>query len=801
MNKLYRYLKIRAISPNIGSILTTVVLLLGLNAKAQVVTYSFPKEVTCSDKYSVEVIYKGETKPAFTHLSECPRQTNPREKILPLLYDRTMSWTNISFDNGPVVVKVTKLYGTPANSVTISPKKYGIVADRFDGQSVVFTLNKPEYLSVRFNCDDNSDEYDQIRHGLMIFADELEKDAPDLNQPGVVTYSPKADLQNAQTIYFGPGVYNLVDDLPNGVLPLHDNQSVYIHGEAFIFGGISAPTTYNVKVSGRGILCGLKQQFHYPGLPQILELEPWNYRTNIHRGGHSTVTGITLLESFNHNMAVGLNSYVKDVKFIAWKVNNDGIRSGDGTVIDHVFMKVSDDHLYAFSNTLICNSIFWPMWNGAILQLGWGDYGGSGTRFVNNCIINPEWNQWWYNNGVLASQVNPDSKNSDILIQNLHIEGNINALANLHYGSRYDGKGPWHGYIKDITFRNVVLDGDFMWNNGQEGWYDVIPEDISFELSSKDAARRGRSLIRGYQNKAGEKAYVHHVAFENLKIKNQLVTDDNYKQYFDVDTATTPHISFIQTQNHDADLSYRPGYQKANEYVTTGIGAGSLNQDYEHPYMASSSGWIGKDSSLSWSINLPESGLYDIKVSVTSGLKDASFKILYGDGHETEEFKIKPITDNGYNLHKVVTQKPVQLKKGNNKLVLKGVKGLCLPDYIEISPSDGTIPNVNVEVTSVSVMKIKGDKWTGAKLNIGVRPDKLSFNSRTGVVINPDERGPSGQLPVSKVSIFNYAGEQQIQMQSNNLIRDIDISQLPFGPYTALFTDQKTFWIAKQVLK
>ncbi|MCG8683530.1 MAG: hypothetical protein MI892_01530, partial [Desulfobacterales bacterium] len=375
----------------------------------------------------------------------------------------------------------------------------------------------------------------------------------------------------------------------------------------------------NVKVHGRGILCGVKQEFHYDGLPQLCELEPWNYRTNIHRGGHTTVEGITLLNSFNHNLAVGTHSLVKDVKFIAWKVNNDGIRSGDFSVVDHCFMKVSDDHLYAFSDTLIRRCLFWPMWNGAILQLGWGSYGGSGTRFVNNDIINPEWNQWWYNNGVIASQVHPNSQNSDILIQDLRIEGDINALANLHFNSGSRGTGPWSGFIKDITFRNVTVEGRQLWMNGQEGWYETIPDDIQFEVIPEAPVRQGRSLIKGHQDKAGNKAFIHHVVFENVKVNGEVLTEANHDRYVDVDDATTHDIRFIETQNYDSHLSVRPGQKRSDDYTKENLGAGSYPTSVEKPWRASNAGWLAADTACSWTVDLPKEGLYDLKISIACG--------------------------------------------------------------------------------------------------------------------------------------------------------------------------------------
>ncbi|MCG8701472.1 MAG: hypothetical protein MI922_25705, partial [Bacteroidales bacterium] len=238
------------------------ILIGSMTGYADVTTYDYPAPVERSDKYEVSVTQGDRTQTAFVHITHCPDKTFKEEKIHPFLWDRTFSWTNFSFDNGPVEVTVKKLFGEGAKNVIISPKRFGIRPGHFTGDTVRFTMEKPEYISIRFLCPENSDEYDQIKHGLMIFADVPETDIPDLSTPGVIEYDPEADLFNAQTIVFKPGFHDLCYELPNGMLPVHDNQSVYIAGGAYILGGITGPTTVNVKVYGRGVLSGRKQPFH-----------------------------------------------------------------------------------------------------------------------------------------------------------------------------------------------------------------------------------------------------------------------------------------------------------------------------------------------------------------------------------------------------------------------------------------------------------------------------------------------------------------------------------------------------------
>ena len=345
-----------------------------------------------------------------------------------------MSFINFSFDGNPVQISVTKMWGTAANDVEILPKRYGVNIDYFDGKTVKFTLERPEYVSVRFVCDDNTDEFNNIKNGLMIFADLPEENVPNIGDEGVSVYGKNCDLLNSKVIYFPPGVHNLFDLLPNGMINLHDNQSLYIPGGAYVYGTVNGSASVNARIFGRGVISGFKHKFHYDGMSQLIEMDPSSHRINTKRGRNHTIEGVTLLESVNHTLVVPENSLVKDTKFISWACNNDGLRSGDGSVIDHVFMKLCDDYFYGTSSAIIKRSVFWPMFNGGTIQLGWGSgFCDNGARFLDNDLINPEWDWIGSNTGFIASQCEPDAKISDILIENLRIDGNINALAALDY--------------------------------------------------------------------------------------------------------------------------------------------------------------------------------------------------------------------------------------------------------------------------------------------------------------------------------------------------------------------------------
>ena len=224
----------------------------------------------------------------FTYLSE-PRTIEGPEGtgVHHLLADRTLSFAEFSF-SGTVIVEVTKLFGTKAHAIEISPKAYGINPIYFDGYTVRFLLDRWRYVSVNFITADNKDwdgsyGYD-IKHGMMVFADPPEKDAPELTDPGVIEYG-QPGWNDADTIFFCPAKdYNL-----NGHLALTKHgQHVYIAGGALVRGGLDCRKLTGIKIRGRGVITMKDHPWQVPRFPIIVHLE------GVYRG---LVEGIVVTQS------------------------------------------------------------------------------------------------------------------------------------------------------------------------------------------------------------------------------------------------------------------------------------------------------------------------------------------------------------------------------------------------------------------------------------------------------------------------------------------------------------------------
>jgi hypothetical protein len=787
------------------NIVSILIFILGFctTVQAQLTTYNYPAEARISPFYKMSVTQNDNTQTPTVLVSECPDGPFSQHKIWITVQDRSMSFCNFDFSGEPVQVAVTKLWGTKANNVEITPKRFGTVIDYFDGHTVKFTLEKPEYVSVRFVCDDNTDEFNNIKNGLMVFADHPETEIPKITDKGVSLYGKDCDLMNAEVIYFKPGVYNLFDLLPNGMLNLHDNQSMYVAGGAYVYGTVNGSGTVNARIFGRGVISGFKHEFHYDGISQSIEMDPSNHRINTKRGRNHTIEGVTLLESVNHTLVVPEKSLVKDTKFISWACNNDGLRSGDGSVVDHVFMKLSDDYFYGTSSTLITRSVFWPMFNGGTIQLGWGNnFCDNGARFLNNDIINPEWDWIGSNTGFIASQCKPDARISNILIEDLHIDGNINALAALDFAidqREYN----YNGFIKDITFRNVDLNGQQIWFS-PNGWddYERVETQLSRDYSNspENPARGGKSILKGAKSEDGRISYVENITFENVKMNGEWITEKNYRKYFDVDSQTTRNITF--SYNPQLVFKERTAYTSTADYAKQGIGF--LKSDVKNS-LGKNAGWLTKGDKVELSLNIPSDGKYEVRYSIMPLYGDVKVNLKVGKS-SSETLEIELPRDNAFGNIKKVCKTPFQLSKGNNKLMLEVTDGNCYVDLIEIVPESeikGT-PDYFVYTYWHGVLKKPISNWVSASLSFAVTDDTLYVMQR-GRFGNDmrikDFAADNADDNNHTLTFFDSKGKMLLEKRGANEINRVDISKLPTGSYFALLSDDKSYFVAKQFVK
>ena len=165
-----------------------------LSMQAQLVTYpeSLNPGMPHNDDYTVRVrIPDGEWKDLF-------------EYNVQVDMDKVQNASMVQFDMGsPVEVMVKKNNGT-VREVAIRPLSKGIEYKQIQN-AILFTLEKPQYLSIEFNGD--------RLHNLHLFANPMETEKYEKETKGVM--------------YFGPGTHR-PKDLPNNQIRIPSNTTVYL---------------------------------------------------------------------------------------------------------------------------------------------------------------------------------------------------------------------------------------------------------------------------------------------------------------------------------------------------------------------------------------------------------------------------------------------------------------------------------------------------------------------------------------------------------------------------------------------
>jgi len=178
--------------------------------------------------------------------------------------------------------------------------------------TVELNLEKPCILSF---------EPEGKRHPLLIFANPIEADIPQRNDPNI--------------IYYGPGIHK-----PAGsVINLKSNQTLYLAGGAVVQAGINVLDSENVTIRGRGILDGTPWS-HLKG--------PSHHLISIIKSRNITIEGIILRGSYSWTLVPQgcENVTVENIKICGGRVmNDDGINPCNTRhmKIRNCFIRTEDD--------------------------------------------------------------------------------------------------------------------------------------------------------------------------------------------------------------------------------------------------------------------------------------------------------------------------------------------------------------------------------------------------------------------------------------------------------------------------
>ena len=287
-------------------LIVVFLLLLGWNSilRAEILVYPVPQGIYYArhnDDYTVKVRQAGEKD--WVDLFEYNVKVDMDTKS-----DATM----VQFDfSGKVEVLIRKNNGE-IRSAIVRPLSKGI-QPKIDGNFLLFTLDKPQKLSVEFNGD--------RLNNLHVFANPIIKDIPDKNDPNVM--------------YFESGIHEPTD-AAGKCFRIPSNTTVYLEGGAVLKGCLNCDSVENVKILGYGMLLEPQQGISVAYSKNVL------------------IDGITVVNSRHYTVSGGQSQgiTIKNLKSFSYQGWSDGLdfMSCSDIVIDDVFLRNSDDCLAFYTH-------------------------------------------------------------------------------------------------------------------------------------------------------------------------------------------------------------------------------------------------------------------------------------------------------------------------------------------------------------------------------------------------------------------------------------------------------------------
>ncbi len=392
------------------TLLTSLLLaLLAAPAFADVWTYDVPggKEYASPD-YEVTVTSGGESHRSFVHYSRGLKEyTRYKWNLQP---DETVTFNKrcmsshsaaiFSF-SGTVTVRATVKKGAqhitlPLKSAKILPSSYNIPCSIENGDTIVFTLNRPEKVVVVPNYDEAWKVYAEkgvghvpiqnwdadyakererasyhavnlkaslsegYKNPLIILAHGPEREVPDRNAPATLVVHPgdkvtQAQLDRCDAVWFAPGVHDLSQ---MGAPPWHQTllkggQTAYLEGGSYVmarFKKNEVVGTGVVAIAGRGVISGIKHKW----VPSFAE---GSQVINI-----DSLSGVSITDRACFGIYGGHT--IDDVALLgAWHGNTDGPDYLDDCRIQNSFLMAHDDNLKLNNNTRAKHLVIWQSAN------------------------------------------------------------------------------------------------------------------------------------------------------------------------------------------------------------------------------------------------------------------------------------------------------------------------------------------------------------------------------------------------------------------------------------------------------
>jgi hypothetical protein len=276
-------------------VLSILAIIYTIPVNATIHTYPAPGEVELNRSFTIEVRQGSEWYHVDAYKVKVDEAVNGVHKV------RASSMAYFDFD-GAVELRIIS-----NNHHIVSAKLRPLsqnIAHSISGDTINFTLNRPQNLSIEIN--------DDIFDNLQLFTNTIDTNAP---SPKMI----KQLTQSGKYIYFGPGYHKLDKDLM-----VQSGQTVYIAGGAVVDGHVWADSVHDIKILGRGMV--------YPQKEGI----------KVTRSHNVEVNGL-----FTTQCPIGEcdNVLISDLKVMSWYGWGDGFNvfASSNVKYNNVFARTSDD--------------------------------------------------------------------------------------------------------------------------------------------------------------------------------------------------------------------------------------------------------------------------------------------------------------------------------------------------------------------------------------------------------------------------------------------------------------------------
>lgn len=552
-------------------------LLIASSALGEVWTYNVPGGVELrSTDYQVTVTSGGEEKSSFVYQSEgfdvYPRlrENGSLQKMMLIRHKGPVKHSHsiFSFD-GTVTVRVKVKPGAahitlPLKSAKVLPSSYNIPCRIENGDTIVFTLDRPEKVAILPNYDQVWNKFVEMGKGHVpirnwdvnygeeskrkdyharSLSEELEEGyanplvlsalppetlIPDPKKQKTLFVNPGDRLDEQEmlaydAIWFKPGIHDLsqMGYAPFFQTRIKRGQTVYIEGGAYVLARFkryhdkeAGPTA----IVGRGVVSGAKHLWihSFSEASMLIDID--------------LVSGITLTD--RAGFSIYSSRRIEDVTLVgAWHGNCDGPDYSDNSVLQNCFFMSHDDSLKINHNTKAKHIVLWQATNAHAL--------------------------------MVKETYRSDTEMADSVVEDIDII--------TYFKDPNIGRGEWPRLgmgaiacvtavpytIRNFTFRDIRIESPYLYRvfniynlNTPEvspGWFMPTTEEshsridgMHFEnitVTSPVMAYRSQ-LGSGYGNS------VSNLTFKNISINGTWITEDNKDEFFDIQKDRIDGLSF-----------------------------------------------------------------------------------------------------------------------------------------------------------------------------------------------------------------------------------------------------------------